>query len=156
MRRILLDTDTCIEVIRGRPTPLEDYAGASFGISAITRFELHSGLAKQRNRKLSNRTRSFLEAITCFPFDSAASEAATKVRLELEAKGTKTGASDTLIAGHCVALEYELLTGNFREFSRIKNLKIIALRWLRDLVVTARSSGIVLADREAACRSNHY
>jgi predicted nucleic acid-binding protein len=91
MRRILLDTDTCIEVIRGQPTPLEDYAEASFGISAITRFELHSGLAKQRKRKLSNRTRSFLEAITCFPFDSAASEAAAKVRLELEAKGTKPG-----------------------------------------------------------------
>jgi tRNA(fMet)-specific endonuclease VapC len=128
MRSILLDTDTCIEIIRGRPTPLEDYAGASFGISAITHFELHSGLENQKSKKLSNRTKSFLEAITCFSFDSAASESAAKVRRELEAKGTKIGAYDTLIAGHCVALEYELLTGNLREFSRIKELKIIALR----------------------------
>lgn len=128
MRRILLDTDTCIEIIRGRPTPLEDYAEASFGISAITRFELHSGSAKTGNRRLSNRTKSFLEAITCFPFDENASEAAARVRLELETKETKIGAYDTLIAGHCLALENELLTGNLREFSRIKGLRIIALR----------------------------
>jgi tRNA(fMet)-specific endonuclease VapC len=128
MRRILLDTDTCIEIIRGRPTPLEDLIGASFGISAITRFELHSGSAKSRSRKLSNRTKAFLDAITCFSFDSAASEAAAKVRLALEESGIKIGAYDTLIAGHCLALGNELLTGNIREFSRIKDLKIIALR----------------------------
>ncbi len=128
MRRILLDTDTSVEIIRGRPTPLEEYAEASFGISAITRFELHSGLAKTVNRKLSIRTKSFLEAISCFPFDEIAAEAAAKVRLELETKGTKIGAYDTLIAGHCLALENELLTGNVREFSRIKGLRIIALR----------------------------
>ena len=128
MRRILLDTDTCIEIIRGRPTPLEKYAEASFGISAITQFELHSGSEKTGNRKLSNRTKSFLEAITCFPFDEKASEAAAKVRLELEVKGTKIGAYDTLIAGHCLALETELLTGNVGEFSRIGGLRIIALR----------------------------
>ena len=128
MRRILLDTDTCIEIIRGRPTPLEDYVEASFGISAITRFELHSGLVKTGNRRPSDRTKSFLEAITCFPFDENAAEAAARVRLELETKGTKIGAYDTLIAGHCLALENELLTGNLREFSRIKGLRIIALR----------------------------
>ena len=128
MRRILLDTDTCIEIIRGRPTPLEEYAEASFGISAITRFELHSGLGKQGSRRLKNRTNSFLEAITCFPFDERASEIAAKVRLELEKAGTKIGAYDTLIAGHCLALENELLTGNVGEFSRIKGLRIIALR----------------------------
>lgn len=128
MRRILLDTDTCIEIIRGRPTPLEDYREASFGISAITRFELHSGSAKTGSRKLSNRLKSFLEAITCFPFDESASEAAAKVRLELETIGTNIGAYDTLIAGHCLALENELLTGNLREFSRIQGLRIIALR----------------------------
>lgn len=35
MRRILLDTDTCIEIIRGRPTPFEDYAEASFGVELL-------------------------------------------------------------------------------------------------------------------------
>jgi tRNA(fMet)-specific endonuclease VapC len=128
MRRILLDTDTCIEILRGRPTSLEGYAEASFSLSAITRFELHSGLAKQNSRKLANRTASFLASITCLPFDDAASEAAAKVRLELEAKGTKIGAYDTLIAGHCLALDNELLTGNILEFSRIEGLKIIPLR----------------------------
>ncbi len=128
MRHILLDTDTCIEILRGRPTSLEDYAEASFSLSAITRFELHSGLAKKNNRKLANRTAAFLDSITCLPFDDAASEAAARVRLELEAKGKKIGAYDTLIAGHCLALGYELLTGNVREFSRIDGLKIIPLR----------------------------
>jgi len=128
MRHILLDTDTCIEIIRGRPTSLESYAEASFSLSAITRFELQSGVRKRNNRKLANRTASFLDSITCFPFDDAASEAAAKVRVELEAKGKKIGAYDTLIAGHCLALGNELITGNVREFSRIEGLKIIPLR----------------------------
>jgi len=128
MRHILLDTDTCIEIIRGRPTSLESYAEASFSLSAITRFELQSGVRKRNNRKLANRTASFLDSITCFPFDDAASEAAAKVRVELEAKGKKIGAYDTLIAGHCLALGNELTTGNVREFSRIEGLKIIPLR----------------------------
>ncbi len=128
MRRILLDTDTCIEIIRGRPTPLEDYAGASFGISAITQFEILSGITTQHSRKLRNRTSDFLEAITCYPFDSSAGEIAAKIRRELEAFGKKIGAYDTLIAGHCIALNSELLTGNIREFSRVKELTVIALR----------------------------
>jgi tRNA(fMet)-specific endonuclease VapC len=128
MRRILLDTDTCIEIIRGRPTSLEDYRDASFGISAITRFELNSGSIKSKSRKLTNRTHSFLAAITCYPFDAAASETAAKIRLELETLGKKIGAYDTLIAGHCLALNSELMTGNLREFSLIKGLKIVKLR----------------------------
>lgn len=128
MRRILLDTDTCIEIIRGRSTPLDEHAEASFSISAITRFELHSGVAKQKSRKLANRTATFLAAITCMPFDSGASEAAAAVRVQLEERGAKIGAYDTLIAGHCLALGNELMTGNVREFSRIKGLKLIDLR----------------------------
>lgn len=127
MRSIMLDTDTCIEIIRGRPTPIDDYAEAGFSISSITRFELHAGVAKQKSRKLANRTASFLATITCLPFDSLASQAAAKVRVRLEEKGTKIGAYDTLIAGHCLAIEGELLTGNIREFSRIHGLKLINL-----------------------------
>lgn len=128
MRQILLDTDTCIEIIRGRPTPLEQFVDANIGISSITRFELYSGVAKHGSRKLANRTSAFLSAITCYPFDDSASETSAKIRMQLEAIGQKIGAYDTLIAGHCLALKFELLTGNLREFSRVKELKLIPLR----------------------------
>lgn len=128
MKHLMLDTDVCIEIIRGRSEPIEAHIDASLCISSITRFELVTGIKKSKNPKLSARGNAFLKEATCIAFDDDAANAAAKVRAELEAKGEKIGAYDTLIAGHCLALKQTLLTGNLNEFSRVEGLKVLPWR----------------------------
>jgi tRNA(fMet)-specific endonuclease VapC len=45
-------------------------------------------------------------------------------RAKLATKGTPIGPLDTLIAGHAMALDATLVTGNTREFSRVEGLAI--------------------------------
>jgi tRNA(fMet)-specific endonuclease VapC len=128
MSQIFLDTDACIEVIRGNPKPVEAFPGRRFLISSITRFEIRSGLRKRRSRKLENRAKEFLQNIESMPFDDAAADAAAIVRIALENRGEPIGAYDTLIAGHALSLHLPLLTGNQDEFNRVDGLEVLAWR----------------------------
>ena len=58
-------------------------------------------------------------------FDEAAAEVYGSVRAGLEQAGTPVGSMDMLIAAHALSLEVTLVTNNFREFKKIKNLKVV-------------------------------
>lgn len=60
------------------------------------------------------------------PFDQRAAESAALVRADLEHAGTPIGPYDLLIAGHALALELTLATGNLGEFKRVKGLLLEA------------------------------
>ena len=124
----MLDTDACIEVIRGNPKPVEDYRGARFVISSITRFEILSGLKKRKSRKVESRAKAFLQSVETLSFDDDAAGKAAIVRIALEAKGKPIAVYDTLLAGHALALGVPILTGNVSEFGRIKGLNVLGWR----------------------------
>ncbi len=126
---VLLDTDACIEIIRGNPAPLEVLPeSAACILSAVSQFEILSGLRKKGSPKREERARAFLDAGEVYAFDGKAASEAAGVRIYLETKGQSIGAYDLMLAGHALALGVPLLTGNIREFKRIPGLELISWR----------------------------
>lgn len=127
---LLLDTDVCIALLRGLPAAVDRLASLSpdvCGISVVTAYELFAGAAKARAPgKERAKIERLLEVVSVLPFDQGAAESASRVRAELEQAGTPIGPYDLLIAGHALALDLTLATGNLGEFKRVKGLLLEA------------------------------
>jgi tRNA(fMet)-specific endonuclease VapC len=124
----MLDTDTCIAVIKKHPAALKKLRGKSVGqvgISSITLSELAFGAAKS-NRPADAREalEEFLLALEIAPFDERAAMRYGDVRASLERCGRPIGPLDTLIGSHAHALDVILVTHNTREFSQIEGLRL--------------------------------
>mgnify|MGYP002632208843 CR=1 FL=1 len=128
MIRTLLDTDIFIALLRGNPRITERVRGCrakSIGISMVTAYELRVGVEKSREPEKNERfLKDALAPFTVLPFDEAASIQSAKIRSHLERKGQGIGPYDTLIAGHALSIQAELITGNTGEFSRVPDLKM--------------------------------
>lgn len=124
----LLDTDACIELIRGNPQPLDAFPEEIGVISTITRFEILSGLRQNRSRKVEMRARAFLEAADQRAFEEKAAERAALIRIHLEKRGWVIGAYDLLLAGHALAMDLPMISGNQREFARVPGLQVLNWR----------------------------
>jgi len=66
----------------------------------------------------------FIDLYKVAPFSNSGASEAAQIRAELEKRGTPIGAIDYLIAGFARCHDWTLVTGNSREFKRVKNLKI--------------------------------
>jgi tRNA(fMet)-specific endonuclease VapC len=125
---LLLDTDTCIGVLRQRPgmvQRLSQVAPTDCAVSMVTVFELFCGLARALDPvKERQKVERFVSAIIELPLDRAGAEAAANIRAELERQGTPIGPYDLLIAGQAVASGRTLVTQNVREFQRSNGLKL--------------------------------
>ena len=134
MIEYLLDTNACIEMIRGRSqrviTRLKQCAPGSVGISSITLGELYYGVERSSNpqRNLLALTQ-FCAPIEILPFDDRAAAVYGRVRQDLEQSGFPAGPLDTLIAAHTLSEGTTLVTDNVREFRHVKGLKVE--NWLR-------------------------
>jgi tRNA(fMet)-specific endonuclease VapC len=125
----LLDSDTCIHVLRARQPHIARFADMEPGtayISAITYHELyygalHAGSTKDRHLKSLG---DFVVQLVILPFTPSSSKCSAEVRESLTARGTPIGPLDTLIAGHALEHELTLVTGNTREFSRVEGLPL--------------------------------
>jgi tRNA(fMet)-specific endonuclease VapC len=127
--RCLLDTDTCVAVIRHRPTGvlarLYGEEPGAVGLSAITVAELEFGVRRSRDPQANARAlQAFLAPLAIAAFDAAAAAAHGRVRATLEAAGQGIGSMDTLIAAHALALGAVLVTHKTREFGCIPDLLI--------------------------------
>lgn len=124
----LLDTDTCIGVLRQRPgmvQRLSQIAPTDCAVSMVTVYELFCGLPKAKDpAKERQKVAQFVSAIIELPLDRAGAEAAANIRAELERQGTSIGPYDLLIAGQAVAGGFILVTNNVREFQRVSGLKL--------------------------------
>ena len=128
MNCALLDTDACIEIIRGNSAPIAQLPDYTFVISTISQFEIFSGLKGRKGTKIDKRAHAFLDAIEIRNFDESAATATAKLQIHLEANGVPIGSYDCLLAGHAKALNMPIVTGNEREFKRIPSLKVIGWR----------------------------
>ena len=126
--RWMLDTDTCIAVIKKNPLALKKLRGKSVGqvgISSITMGELAFGADKSsRSRQAHEALGEFLIALEVVGFDAAAAITYGKVRALLEQRGKPIGPLDTLIGSHALELDAILVTHNTKEFSRIDGLRL--------------------------------
>jgi tRNA(fMet)-specific endonuclease VapC len=126
----LLDTNTCIALINGRPPlvrrRLEDAVKTNAAIfaSAIVAFELWYGVAKSARPETNAQLVAafFAGPIGLLAFEDEDARAAGVLRADLESIGKPIGAYDLLIAGQAIRHNFTLVTTNTREFSRIKGL----------------------------------
>ena len=127
--KLLLDTDTCIHLIRFKPVTmlqrLKRYTPGDIGISSITMAELSFGAAKGRQQERNIAALDdFTAPLEIVPFDAAAAITYGTLRAMLEVRGIGIGALDTLIGAHALSLKVTLVTHNTHVFSRITGLRL--------------------------------
>jgi tRNA(fMet)-specific endonuclease VapC len=127
--RFMLDTDSCIALIKRKPGTilrrLMSLSPGEAGISAITLAELRYGVAKSaQNEKNRLALDEFLLPLEVADFDEPAAASYGSVRAALEKAGTPIGPLDTQIGAHALSSGAILVTHNSREFRRIPGLAV--------------------------------
>jgi len=128
----MLDTCICSFIMREQPDAvlkrLEQAVLRNHRIvvSAITYAEMRFGAtgpkAAPRHIELVDAFCARLDAV--LPWDRAAVDATTEIKVSLRLAGTPIGLNDTAIAGHAMAVGAILVTNNTREFERVPGLKL--------------------------------
>jgi tRNA(fMet)-specific endonuclease VapC len=126
---IMLDTDTCIDFMRGLfpsvADRLQELVPDDILIPAVVKAELLLGAQKSAHPKRDGSlTKKFLAPYKVAPFDDAATEHYALVRASLEQQGVKIGPNDLLIAATALSSGSILVTRNVKEFSRVKGLQL--------------------------------
>ena len=124
----MLDTDTCIAIIKKHPIALKKLRGKSIGqvsISSITLGELAFG-AEKSSRPEDTRAAldEFLLALEIAAFDEDAAKRYGGVRGSLARRGKPIGPLDTLIGSHAHVMDVVLVTHSTREFAQIEGLRL--------------------------------
>ena len=124
----LLDTDTCIGVLRQRSgvvQRLSQIAPTDCAVSMVTVYELFCGVEKAQNpSRERQKVEQFISAIIELPLDRAAAETAARIRADLERQGQPIGPYDLLIAGQSLVSNLTLVTNNVQEFQRVEGLRL--------------------------------
>ena len=119
--RYLLDTNTCIAVMRNHPAVvgwMRQLTPDDCSVSTITSYELYTGVEKCREpAKERLKVELFLETVGQLPFDEPAALESGRLRAILESRGMMIGPYDVLLAGHALAAGLILVTANTAEFS---------------------------------------
>ncbi len=124
----LLDTDTCIGLLRNKTQIVQQLSmkkPTDCAISTITAYELYTGVEKCADPARERpKVELLLKTIRQMPFDAASGKEAARVRAALESEGQPIGPYDTLLAGQAIATGLTLATSNTHEFSRVEGLSI--------------------------------
>ena len=127
-REALRAIDEGEQALRGEQAVLR---GQRIVVSAITYSEMRFGAtgpkASPRHVELVDAFCARLDAI--LPWDRAAVDATTEIKVALRMAGTPIGPNDTAIAGHAIAAGAVLVTNNTREFERVPGL--VLEDWVR-------------------------
>lgn len=129
MTSYMLDTNICSFIIRARPpetvSRLERVAsGNEIVVSAVTYFELRSGVLARQSPALDRLVAAFVARLDrVVPWDREAADEAARIHTDLAAKGMGIGGNDTMIAAHALAAGCVLVTNNTREFERVEGLR---------------------------------
>ena len=129
----ILDTDTCIELLRGNQTVLQKRAAVvdDVVITWITAAELYFGAARSaspdNNRSLVDE---FLMTTERIDMDLKAAQAFGHIKALLQRGGESLPDADLLIGAIALAHGATLVTGNARHFERMPG--VLLENWIRD------------------------
>lgn len=130
---ILLDTDTCVEILRGNARVLKrrgEHQGEETAICFMTAAELYYGAAysirPEENRRL---VESFLLSIAVIQSEASILKAFGTLKANLKRDGALIPDADILIAAVALVKAQYLVTGNARHFERVDGLR--TLNWIR-------------------------
>ncbi len=122
----LLDTDTCIDLLRQRTDVVERLRRLTPGevaVSTITSYELFCGVEKCFAPDTErSKIDTLLQTVGELPLLATAARAAACVRGQLERIGCPIGPYDTLLAGHAISAGLTLVTADLDAFRRVNGL----------------------------------
>ena len=125
--KYLLDTDTCINLLRQNDAVwahLERLTPEEVAISAMNEAELRYGaLNSQDPAKRTQDVEAFLAPILVLPFDRDAAREHARLRMALKSK--PIGERDLVIASVASSHHLTVVTHNQREFGRVPDLRTI-------------------------------
>ena len=98
-------------------------------ISVVTESELKVGIHRANTEGRRSRRSLFvstiLENVVVLPIDSKVADVHARVVALLSQSGTTIGPHDNWIAATALTYDYELLTTNATEFTRVPDLRVI-------------------------------
>ena len=126
--KYLLDTDTCIYLLKGLIKNAEAYFEAlNPGILPFHQLLLRNYYSGPKRADISNRisrrSKALLYRLLSYPFDANAAKQYGYIRYKLEQSGRIIGSMDMLIAAIALANDVKLVTNNLKEFNRVSGLK---------------------------------
>ena len=127
----MLDTDTCIFLMRGESEKLKSKVQAmplhQQVMSSVTFAELTYGVqaSSVANRKQNQKVLDGLVLhLAVLDWPRAAATYYSEIRADLKKRGAQLGAADLMIAAHARAIGAIVVTNNVKDFGRVKKLEI--------------------------------
>jgi tRNA(fMet)-specific endonuclease VapC len=127
----ILDTDTCIFLMRGghpilekrvQEVPLQQQVISVMTFAELTYGVKASASAKRKQNQVALDNLALYLAIVPWPQDAA--EHYAEIRLDLKKRGAQLGAAVLMIAAHARAMEAVVVTNNSKDFGRVKGLRV--------------------------------
>lgn len=128
----LLDTDTCIALLRGVTSVIERRAATSEEVATtwITAAELYYGAAKSSAPEKNRLTVSaFLLTLPILGLDELSVRIFGEAKALLEGQGRRLADADLLIGAIAASRSATVVTGNRRHYERIPG--VLVEDWLR-------------------------
>lgn len=127
----MLDTDTCIFLMRGdspalaakvQSVPLQQQVMSAVTFAELTYGVQVSAAAKRKQNQLVLDSLVLHLAVLDWPQDAAKHYA--EIRADLKKRGAQIGAADLMIAAHARAMGAIVVTNNVKELERVKGLVV--------------------------------
>jgi len=127
----MLDTDTCIFLMRGespalaarvQSVPLQQQVMSAVTFAELTYGVQASAAAKRKQNQSVLDSLVLHLAVLDWPQDAAKHYA--EVRTDLKKRGAQLGAADLMIAAHARAMGAIVVTNNVKDFERVKGLEV--------------------------------
>ncbi len=130
MTTFLLDTNTCVEILRKRNAGViatfESQSSSNVQLCSVVIAELVFGAYRSQKTALNlSLIQTFASPLVSLPFDDDAARIYGQVRNDLESRGQPIGPNDTMIASIALLHGVTLVTHNRSEFLRVTGLKMI-------------------------------
>ena len=127
--KYLLDSNVCIDLMRGKRPGLADrvlaHSTDGLAVSSITLAELRFGAEKSADPLHHHALiGQILLPMTILPFDFRAADKYGEIRADLERRGQPIGPLDMLLAAHALSEGLIFVTHNTSEFQRVKGLPL--------------------------------
>ncbi len=127
----MLDTDTCIFLMRGespalaakvQSVPLQQQVMSAVTFAELTYGVQASAAAKRKQNQSVLDSLVLHLAVLDWPQDAAKHYA--EIRTDLKKRGAQLGAADLMIAAHARAMGAIVVTNNVKDFERVKGLEV--------------------------------
>ncbi|MFA6291144.1 MAG: PIN domain-containing protein [Victivallales bacterium] len=124
---ILIDTDICIELLRGNSKVLSHMQrnSGNIAVSFITAGELYYGAFNSSDPKSNLRLiKYFLETLIVIQSDNGIMEKFGELKAKLREKGLMLPDADIIVASTCSQKCSRLITGNIKHYNRFESIKL--------------------------------